>query len=139
MKLSVITALVAFASVAFAKVNQVSVPSKAIPGESITAQVSSTSYIQNWDDFGIIWGLVQQGHECEGCVGREIGYQNLYNEPSYPNQPGNYSFQVTIPQVDTGSYIFVAAVPHLVGASGTTGFNYFNQPIELVLNAKTRV
>lgn len=71
-------------------------------------------------------------------------------DPSYPTQLGNVSFQVTIPDTTTGSYTFVAAVPHLVGVchtsqnnkkndtngdykiSGETGINYFTQAIELV-------
>lgn len=133
------TFLVVLSASVSAKVYHVSVPDKASPGEIITAILSSSSYIQNWDDFGVIWGLVREGQECDGCIGQEIGYQNLYKDPSYPTQPGNVSLQVTIPNITTGSYTFVAAVPHLVGASGETGINYFTQAIELVSSAKIRV
>lgn len=78
---------------------------------------------------------MHEGQECDGCVGQEIGYQNLYKDPSYSTQPGNVSFQVTIPDTTMGPYTFVAAVPHLVGASGETGINYFTQAIELVSSA----
>ncbi|OXB39142.1 hypothetical protein J007_01045 [Cryptococcus neoformans] len=133
---SIISAfLVVLSASVSAKVYHVSVPEKASPGKIIIATLSSSSYIQNWDDFGVIWGLVHEGKECDGCVGQEIGYQNLYKDPSYSTQPGNVSFQVTIPDTTMGSYTFVAAVPHLVGASGETGINYFTQAIELVSSA----
>lgn len=41
-------------------------------------------------------------------------------DPSYSRQPGNVSFQVTIPDTTMGSYTFVAAVPHLVGVRYTS-------------------
>lgn len=44
-------------------------------------------------------------------------------DPSYPTQLGNVSFQVTIPDTTTGSYTFVAAVPHLVGVCRTSQNN----------------
>ncbi|OWZ59292.1 hypothetical protein C356_01051 [Cryptococcus neoformans c45] len=153
---SIISAfLVVLSASVSAKVYHVSVPEKASPGKIIIATLSSSSYIQNWDDFGVsslvcllvnrsisvkckkkvIWGLVHEGQECDGCVGQEIGYQNLYKDPSYSTQPGNVSFQVTIPDTTMGSYTFVAAVPHLVGASGETGIDYFTQAIELVSSA----
>ncbi|KAE8538107.1 hypothetical protein D1P53_006174 [Cryptococcus gattii VGV] len=91
----IFTLIVLSASVS-AKIYHVSVPDQASPGETITATLSSASFIENWDDFGVIWGLV------------------------------------AIPDITTGSYTFVAAVPHLVGISGVTGINYFTQAIELV-------
>ncbi|UOH81580.1 hypothetical protein LQV05_004251 [Cryptococcus neoformans] len=92
---SIISAfLVVLSASVSAKVYHVSVPEKASPGKIIIATLSSSSYIQNWDDFG-----------------------------------------VTIPDTTMGSYTFVAAVPHLVGASGETGINYFTQAIELVSSA----
>ncbi|XAO24129.1 hypothetical protein I312_102919 [Cryptococcus bacillisporus CA1280] len=128
---AIFTLIVLSASVS-AKIYHVSVPDQASPGETITATLSSASFIENWDDFGVIWGLIREAQGCDGCVGQEIGYQNLYKDPSYPTQLGNVSFQVTIPDTTTGSYTFVAAVPHLVGISGETGINYFTQAIELV-------
>lgn len=47
-------------------------------------------------------------------------------DPSYPTQLGNVSFQVTIPDTTTGSYTFVAAVPHLVGVCHTSQNNKKN-------------
>lgn len=47
------TFLVVLSASVSAKVYHVSVPDKASPGEIITAILSSSSYIQNWDDFGV--------------------------------------------------------------------------------------
>ncbi|WWC61229.1 uncharacterized protein I303_103809 [Kwoniella dejecticola CBS 10117] len=120
---------------ASAKIYHISLPEQALPGENITVTVSSSSYIQNWDDFGIIWGLVGENHGCEGCVGQEIGYENLYGN----NTLGNSTYSVQLPNTTTRAYTFVAAVPYLVGASGETGIHYFNQSINLISNAKVRV
>lgn len=97
---AIFTLIVLSASVS-AKIYHVSVPDQASPGETITATLSSASFIENWDDFGVshfrlsprlsteqlmlivekkkqvIWGLVREGQGCDGCVGQEIGYQNL--------------------------------------------------------------
>lgn len=96
---AIFTLIVLSASVS-AKIYHVSIPDQASPGETITATLSSASFIENWDDFGVshfhlsprlsteqlvlnvgkkqvIWGLVREGQGCDGCVGQEIGYQNL--------------------------------------------------------------
>ena len=53
-------------------------PSHASPGQQIRATLSESIYIQNWDDFGIIWGLLPAAWgSCAGCVGSKIGYTNL--------------------------------------------------------------
>ncbi|KIR24954.1 hypothetical protein I307_06170 [Cryptococcus deuterogattii 99/473] len=113
---SAVFALIVLSASVSAKIYHVSVPDQASPGETITATLSSASFIENWDDFGVIWGLLMSIF----CS----------KDPSYPTQLGNVSFQVTIPDTTTGSYTFVAAVPHLI--SGETGINYFTQAIELV-------
>lgn len=97
---SAVFALIVLSASVSAKIYHVSVPDQASPGETITATLSSASFIENWDDFGVsyfrlsprlstdqlvlnvekkqvIWGLVREGQGCDGCVGQEIGYQNL--------------------------------------------------------------
>ncbi|OCF35386.1 hypothetical protein I317_06312 [Kwoniella heveanensis CBS 569] len=128
-------ALSLFASSAEAKISHISVPEQAIPGQNITLTLTSQSYIQNWDDFGAILGLVRQGNECETCLGQEVGYINLYKNDTL----GNSTHDVTLPETDAGQYTFVVAIPYLVGASGVTGINYFNQSITLTSSAKMRV
>lgn len=51
---SIISAfLVVLSASVSAKVYHVSVPEKASPGMIIIATLSSSSYIQNWDEFGV--------------------------------------------------------------------------------------
>ncbi|WWC69566.1 uncharacterized protein I206_103509 [Kwoniella pini CBS 10737] len=118
-----------------AKVYNIELPKQIIIGSNINIIVSSSSYIQNWNDFGIIWGILNENHECNGCIGQEIGYENLYDN----NFIGNLTYSIKIPNLNNGSYTFIAAVPYLVGISGETGINYFNQSINLISDAKMRI
>ncbi|WRT67017.1 uncharacterized protein IL334_003983 [Kwoniella shivajii] len=120
-----------------ARVGSVTIaPAQVIPGENITVTVYSASYIQNWDDFGMIWGMKNdQLDNCQSCLGQELGYVNLYGNATH----GNTTYSVQIPKgTNTGTYTFVAAVPNLVGASGETSINYFNQTMNVISNAKVR-
>ncbi|WRT67018.1 uncharacterized protein IL334_003984 [Kwoniella shivajii] len=127
--------ILTYLTLALARVYEISLPDHAVPGETIDVTVSAASHIMNWDDFGIIFGLIREEHECDGCVGMELGYISLYGNVTL----GNTTYPVQIPDTTTGKYTFVAAVPYLVGISGETGINYFNQSINLVANAKFRV
>ncbi|OCF55290.1 hypothetical protein L486_07403 [Kwoniella mangroviensis CBS 10435] len=126
-----------FFTLSLAKINSITVSEEtAIPGQNISVIVSSQSYIQNWDDFGIVWGLLgSNSQNCTECLGMEIGYENVYSN----NTLGNTTYSVQLPNTTTGNYYLKAAVPYLVGASGETGINYFNQSLNLVSNAKMRV
>ncbi|KAI0835295.1 hypothetical protein F5Y06DRAFT_299716 [Hypoxylon sp. FL0890] len=98
-----------------------SAPASAKAGTTVTATLTATSYIQNWDDYSIIWGLAPASMDCGDvvCVGQQISYTALYpdNEP----QLGNFTVDVPIPDsFQPGDYQLVAAIPYLVGASGMT-------------------
>ncbi|OTA67770.1 hypothetical protein K449DRAFT_319022, partial [Hypoxylon sp. EC38] len=93
-------------------------PSSAKAGSTVTATLTATSYIQNWDDYSIIWGLAPDYMDCGDivCVGRQISYTALYpdNEPPL----GNFTVDVPIPDsFSPGNYKLVAAIPYLVGVS----------------------
>ncbi|WVF72316.1 hypothetical protein IAT40_007129 [Kwoniella sp. CBS 6097] len=118
-----------------AKIAHISVPEQALPGQNITLTLRAQSYIQNWQDYGAILGLVRQNNECDTCLGQEVGYINLYKNETL----GNSTYDVTLPETEAGQYTFVVAVPYLVGASGVTGINYFNQSITLTSSAKMRI
>ncbi|KAK8869900.1 hypothetical protein IAR55_000468 [Kwoniella newhampshirensis] len=128
----VFATLLLFIAIASAKICNVTVPTSALVGETIQATLQTQAYIQHWDDFGVIWGLVRAEKECIDCIGFDLGYNNLYNDGIYPLALGNMSYWITLPDTVPGKYLFTAAVPHLTGAYGSTGFTYLNQTIELV-------
>ncbi|KAI1370856.1 hypothetical protein F4677DRAFT_338677 [Hypoxylon crocopeplum] len=96
-------------------------PSSAKAGTTITATLTASIYIQNWDDFGIIWGLSPAFVDCGDvvCVGQRIDYTPLF--PDHVPEPGNFTIDLTIPDGFSGDYQLIAAIPFLVGASGETG------------------
>ena len=52
-------------------------PATASAGKDITATLYTSIYIQNYNDFGIIWGLGNPTQSCDGCVGEYITFTNL--------------------------------------------------------------
>ncbi|KAL8393927.1 hypothetical protein RB595_003622 [Gaeumannomyces hyphopodioides] len=114
-----------------------SAPATASPGQAITATLHSSIYIQNNDDFGVVWGLappsINQGN-CGSCIGRRIGYTNVFGPQAEVTVPpgGEFNVSVTIPEgTQAGEYALVAGASYLVGASGVTGFRYFNRTITI--------
>ncbi|EIW69589.1 hypothetical protein M231_04372 [Tremella mesenterica] len=112
----------------FGKIASISAPSIIPAGKNFTVVIHTTSYIQNWDDFGIIFGLKSPNLTSDPiAVGDEIGYSNLYGVEKLPN----VTVSVSCPIWASGKYTLVGAVPYLVGASGETGIQYFNQSISV--------
>lgn len=52
-------------------------PPTATPGKNITATLYTSIYVQNFVDFGIIWGISAPEVACPTCVGRQLDYTNL--------------------------------------------------------------
>ncbi|KAI2470836.1 hypothetical protein F4781DRAFT_159470 [Annulohypoxylon bovei var. microspora] len=103
-------------------ITNVAAPESAAAGTTVTATLTASIYIQNWNDYGIIWGLAPASVDCGDvvCVGQQIAYTSLYpnNEP----QPGTFTVDVAIPaSMGAGDYNLIAAIPYLVGASGEVG------------------
>ncbi|ETS76133.1 hypothetical protein PFICI_11520 [Pestalotiopsis fici W106-1] len=117
-------AALAAALPASAYVNGISGPETAAAGSSIDATVTTSIYVQNWVDYSIIWGLAPATYNCAEykCIGQQIGYS-----AAYPDQLplGNFSVALAIPEVSAGDYQLFAAVPYLVGASGTVDVETF--------------
>jgi hypothetical protein len=106
----------------------ISAPSTAVAGSKITVTLQTSIYIQNWEEFGIVWGLASpqyggQGSDGTIYVGTQIGYTALYG--TNIAKLNNYTVDVTIPKSQPASnYLLVAAVPYLVGVS----FFYLTTP-----------
>ncbi|KAI1414351.1 hypothetical protein F5Y13DRAFT_188458 [Hypoxylon sp. FL1857] len=118
---SLVATAAAALPLASAYIADVTAPSTAKAGSTVTATLTAADYIQNWDDFGIVWGLAPDYMTCGDivCVGQKISYTALYpdNEPPL----GKSTVDVPIPDYITpGKYQLVAAIPYLVGASGMT-------------------
>ncbi|KAI1405727.1 hypothetical protein F4819DRAFT_377366 [Hypoxylon fuscum] len=115
-----------------AYITGMSAPATAKAGANLTVGMTAAIYVQNWDDFGIVWGLAPAAWDCGEyvCVGQRIGYTPLF--PNNIPQPGNFSLQVSVPQGFTpGDYKLVAAIPYLVGASGMTQIQVHNASITI--------
>ncbi|GAP90566.1 hypothetical protein SAMD00023353_5000550 [Rosellinia necatrix] len=110
-------------------------PATAVAGENITATLRTSIYIQNWEDFGIVWGLTSpkvggQGPNGEIYVGPQIAYTALYGNDV--NKLNNFTVELAIPENQpAGDWLLVAAVPYLVGASGFTAVRSFNSTINI--------
>lgn len=52
-------------------------PESAAAGSNITATLQTAIYVQNWQDFSIVWGLSTPEYSCSNCVGTQIGYTPL--------------------------------------------------------------
>ncbi|KAI0009564.1 hypothetical protein F4779DRAFT_617458 [Xylariaceae sp. FL0662B] len=107
-------------------------PETATAGQTVTATLTAAIYIQNWDDFGIVWGLAPENIDFSSdiYVGQKIQYTPLY--PDNIPKPGKVPVDVTIPEGFTpGTYKLVAAVPYLVGASGLTSIQVWNSTITI--------
>ncbi|KAI0380843.1 hypothetical protein F5Y04DRAFT_281517 [Hypomontagnella monticulosa] len=104
-----------------AYITNIAAPESVKAGSTLTTTLTAGIYIQNWDDFGIVWGLAPAHVDCGDivCVGQRISYTPLF--PDHEPEPGNFTVDVPIPASFTpGDYKLVAAIPYLVGASGFT-------------------
>ncbi|KAI0443935.1 hypothetical protein F4803DRAFT_549685 [Xylaria telfairii] len=112
-----------------------SAPSTVAAGDNITATLTTSIYIQNWEDFSIIWGLAPtqfggQGSDGTIYIGTQIGYTPLYKTNT--SKLNNFTVEVTIPENQpAGKWLLVGAVPFLVGASGLTDIHSFNTTINV--------
>ncbi|KAI1096665.1 hypothetical protein F5B19DRAFT_740 [Rostrohypoxylon terebratum] len=116
---SLVASALASAALSSAYITNVAVPESAKPGSTVKATLTAASYIQNWVDYGIVWGLAPASVHCDKvvCAGRQIDYTNLY--PDNQPKPGKFSIDVKIPSdMSKGDYQLIAAIPYLVGASG---------------------
>lgn len=102
-------------------ISALSTPPTAVAGETITATLSTSIYIQNWEDFGIVWGLTSprvggQGADGSIYVGQQIAYTPLYGNDV--EKLNSFTVNLTIPETQpVGDWLLVAAVPYLVGVS----------------------
>ncbi|KAI8627682.1 hypothetical protein F5Y19DRAFT_161903 [Xylariaceae sp. FL1651] len=120
---------------ASATIYALSTPSTAAAGQTIQATLNTSIYIQNWEDFSIIWGLASPqygGQAADGTiyVGTQVGYTALYG--SDIEKLNSFTVDVTIPaNQPAGDWLLVGAVPFLVGASGLTSLHSFNSTIKI--------
>lgn len=93
-------------------------PSEATAGSAINATFTTAIFIQNWVDYGIIFGLAPTSSDCSSCVGTEVGFVTLDGTEGAA-YPYTFDESVTIPAgTSAGDYYLKAAIPHLVGVSG---------------------
>jgi hypothetical protein len=67
----------AAAPAAMGYITGLTAPDTATAGSNITATLQTAIYVQNWDDFSIIWGIATPENSCGTCVGTQVGYTSL--------------------------------------------------------------
>ncbi|KAI0023628.1 hypothetical protein F4780DRAFT_728855 [Xylariomycetidae sp. FL0641] len=113
-----------------------SAPATAAAGSSVSVTMETAIYIQNWVDYGIVWGLAPTaygGTAADGTimVGTQIGYEDLVGFKQDPTS-NSFDVQVAIPSSQpAGEWSLVAAIPYLVGASGLVQVHAFNHTIQI--------
>lgn len=135
--LTAATGLATLATLATASpmISALATPSTAAAGDNVTATLSTSIYVQNWEDFGIVWGLASpqyggQGPDGEVYVGTQLAYTALYGTDV--NKLNSFTVDLAIPETQpAGDWLLVAAVPYLVGASGSTSIRSFNTTIKV--------
>ncbi|KAF3767215.1 hypothetical protein M406DRAFT_69377 [Cryphonectria parasitica EP155] len=119
------TSALAVLPLASAYVTGFTAPATAEAGSTITATLQTAIYIENWEDYSIVWGLTPSAWDCSICIGTQIGYVALTGTEGAA-YPYTFTESVTIPSgTSAGDYYLKAAIPHLVGASGEMGFNIY--------------
>lgn len=136
LSIKALTALTTLTTLATASpmISALSTPATVAAGDNITATLSTSIYIQNWEDFGIVWGLAPPRYGGQGAdggeiyVGTQVAYTALYGNDV--NKLNNFTVDLAIPESQpAGDWLLVAAVPYLVGASGSTNIRSFNTTI----------
>ncbi|KAI1485726.1 hypothetical protein F5X96DRAFT_674357 [Biscogniauxia mediterranea] len=123
---------------ASAYIQQITAPATAAAGSTVTVTLGTAIYIQNWDDLSIAWGLADPawgGESADGniYIGTQVGYTALYPDhvPDSGSQ-NSFTVDVAIPAAQAPrDYLLVAAVPYIVGASGSIAVRAFNASISI--------
>ena len=71
------TAALALASGATAYITQIRTPASAAIDSTFKVDITEGIYIQNWEDFGIVWGLTTKDHVYPNAAGSEIGFTDI--------------------------------------------------------------
>lgn len=114
--------LLPFAS-ASPMISQLNTPSTMAAGQNITVTLNTSIYVQNWEDFSIIWGLAPTrygGESADGeiYIGTQIGYTALYGTDI--EKLTSFTVDLSIPENQpAGDWLLIAAVPYLVGVSAS--------------------
>lgn len=72
-----VAAMVSLPTSSTAYLSTLVAPGIAHPGDRINVTLQTAIYIQNYEEFGIIWGLSRPAQSCATCVGRQISYTDL--------------------------------------------------------------
>ncbi|KAI1266512.1 hypothetical protein F5Y18DRAFT_425756 [Xylariaceae sp. FL1019] len=126
-----LSAIASFLSLTTASptIGSLSTPSTVAAGSSIKATLGTSIYVQNWEDYNIVWGIAPAAlHVGVGtnnpAIGTQIAYTPLYGTDT--EKLNNFTVEVAIPATQpAGAWQLVAAVPYIVSASGQMGINSF--------------
>lgn len=138
-KTAAAVSLASLAGLASAKVGGMTAPTSLTGGQNFTVTLSYESYIQPWQDLGVLFGIKTapangstDDPTFDEYVGTTLEYFNLAGvDPSAPGGPNaNYTFSIgTDPNISSGDYYLVAAVPFNGNNGRAVGIQYFNQSV----------
>ncbi|KAH8751925.1 hypothetical protein F5883DRAFT_621497 [Diaporthe sp. PMI_573] len=128
---SLAVATLAVAHTAMGKIDTMTAPAEAAAGSNITATFQTSIYSQNFVEYGIIFALQKPADTVfPWTVGTQIGYTPLTGKEAL-EYPYTFDEDVSIPEGFTGDYVLRAAIPYLVGASGTLNYTIFSSNITI--------
>lgn len=115
------------------KIDSFTAPAEAAAGSNITATFQTSIYSQNWVDYGVTFGLQKPADTVyENTIGTQIGGFSALTGKEALEYPYTFDLDVAIPEsFAAGEYVLRAAIPYLVGASGTIGWNILNSNITI--------
>ncbi|PSS05168.1 hypothetical protein BD289DRAFT_419655 [Coniella lustricola] len=129
---SLLASTMAALPLASAYITGFTAPADVTAGTSFNVTLATAIYVQNWDDYSIIWGLAVPDYDCSNCIGTQIDYITLTGSEGTA-YPYTFTQGLTIPEgiFDTGDYLLKAAIPHLVGASGEMSFSIYSANVTI--------
>ncbi|KAG8167476.1 hypothetical protein KVR01_003165 [Diaporthe batatas] len=118
------------------KIDSFTAPAEAAAGSNITATFQTSIYIQNWVDFGVVLAYKSQPTpfmttRLERKLDIHLLSTSLYGKEAL-EYPYTFDLDVAIPEgFAAGEYVLRAAIPYLVGASGTIDWNILDSNITI--------
>jgi len=121
-----------FASGSFARIVGIQSPTSVVYGKSLKVTVLTQDYVQNWEDFAIVWGYSTEGST---SITTYVATDDLVSQGHSNTGTGQFIARVPAPTT-SGSFQLVAAVTYATGAADNVGLAFFNATIDATSGSK---